>query len=220
MAGHAAPAGSHAAGFPHLKLTRRATLVGAGAALTAAAPPRRQVVFTTVMGAITLDLAMHQAPLSCADFLHYVTRGYYDGGQFFRVVRPDNDHGRPQIDVVQGGIRDPKQAWAPIAHETTRQTGLRHQDGTVSLTRDTPGTGSGAEIFICIGDQPALDFGGTRNKDGQGFAAFARVSAGMDIVRGIWKLPANGHADDAYTAGQILGMPVIIRQAKEESASF
>ena len=71
-----------------------------------------------------------------------------------------------------------------IVHETTRQTGLRHKDGTVSMARGAPGTAT-AEFFICIGDQPALDFGGGRNPDGQGFAAFGQVVQGMDVVRAL-----------------------------------
>ena len=141
-----------------MAISRRNLLLGVGAA--GVAPARRRVVLSTRLGVIRIDLAIGAAPLSGSDFLKYVAGGYYDGGRFFRVVRPDNDRGHPLIDVVQGGIRNPKQAWAPIAHETTRQTGLRHLNGTVSLPRDKPGTGSGAEIFICIGDQPALDFGG------------------------------------------------------------
>jgi peptidyl-prolyl cis-trans isomerase A (cyclophilin A) len=47
-------------------------------------------------------------------------------------------------------------------------------------------------IFICIGDQPELDFGGKRNADGQGFAAFARVVGGMAVVRKIQAAPAEG----------------------------
>jgi peptidyl-prolyl cis-trans isomerase A (cyclophilin A) len=93
-------------------------------------------------------------------------------------------------------------------------TGLRHVDGTISLPRDGVGSGSGAEFFICIGDQPGLDFGGRRNKDGQGFAAFGRVVAGMDIVRGIWRMKADGPSPDAYTMGQILPHPATILSAR------
>jgi peptidyl-prolyl cis-trans isomerase A (cyclophilin A) len=51
-----------------------------------------------------------------------------------------------------------------------------------------PGTAS-SEIFICVGDQPELDFGGKRNSDGQGFAAFGKVIKGMDVVREIQTKP-------------------------------
>ncbi|MAZ65102.1 MAG: hypothetical protein CMG51_02095 [Candidatus Marinimicrobia bacterium] len=51
-----------------------------------------------------------------------------------------------------------------------------------------PGTAS-SEIFICINDQPELDFGGKRNPDSQGFAAFGKVISGMDVIRKIQLLP-------------------------------
>ena len=71
-----------------------------------------------------------------------------------------------------------------IALERTSDTGLRHTDGTLSMARAGPDTAQ-SQFFVCIGEQPALDFGGHRNPDGQGFAAFGRVTEGMDIVRQI-----------------------------------
>jgi len=192
-------------------------LLGRRHILAAAFTPRTdnpRVVLRTPFGPVLLTLFPRQAPLSTADFLRYVDAGAYDGGHFFRVVRPGNDHGKPPIAVVQAGIRSPKSAGPPIAHEPTSITGLRHLDGTVSLTRDAPGTGSGAEFFICVGDQPGLDAGGHRNKDGQGFAAFGIVTQGMETVRRIWMLPANGPSDDAYTKGQILTDPVAFTAAR------
>ena len=61
------------------------------------------------------------------------------------------------------------------------------------MARAGPNTAT-SDVFICIGDQPELDFAGKRNADGQGFAAFGRVTAGMDIVRRIQKSPANGQS--------------------------
>jgi peptidyl-prolyl cis-trans isomerase A (cyclophilin A) len=58
------------------------------------------------------------------------------------------------------------------------------------MARGAPGSAS-SEFFICINDQPELDFGGARNPDGQGFAAFGRVVQGMDIVRRIQQAPAD-----------------------------
>ncbi len=193
-------------------LTRR-DMLAAAATAGVSSPINPRVELTTSLGDIILVLRPDRAPLSANDFLRYVVAGAYNGGRFFRVVRPGNDHGHPPIAVVQGGIRHGAAQAAPVAHETTAQTGLRHVDGTVSLTRDAPGTGSGAEFFICIGEQPGLDFGGKRNKDGQGFAAFGQVSGGMDVVRRIWSLDATGKSDDAYTGGQILRTPVPILSA-------
>ena len=75
----------------------------------------------------------------------------------------------------------------PIKHETTNITGLLHKNGTISMARLDPGTAS-SEFFICINEQPELDYGGKRNPDGQGFAAFGQVIEGMHIVKNIQKL--------------------------------
>ncbi|MXX28450.1 MAG: peptidylprolyl isomerase, partial [Gammaproteobacteria bacterium] len=87
------------------------------------------------------------------------------------------------------------------------------RDGALSLARGAPGTGSGGMFFICIGDQPALDFGATRNADGQGFAAFGRVIAGMDVVRAINAMRETQAVDDPYVENQILAEPMIILDA-------
>lgn len=157
-----------------------------------AAPPR--VVIETQLGDIVLELDDERAPLSTRNFLRYVDDKRYASGSFYRTVRPGNQpRNDVKIEVIQGGLgyaasglRHP-----PIDHETTRETGLRHQDGALSMARIEPGSAS-SEIFICIGDQPELDFGGRRNPDGQGFAAFGRVVEGMDVVRRIHQRPANG----------------------------
>jgi peptidyl-prolyl cis-trans isomerase A (cyclophilin A) len=205
-----------------MRIGRRATIAGlglmsaraCGQTMQSGAIPVIPVRLVTALGVIELILYIGKAPKSCADFLKYVEAGLYDGGAFTRTVRPDNDHGSPKIDVVQGGIRAGAKHWPPIKLESTRETGLRHLDGTISLPRDGAGTGSGSEFFICIGDQPSLDFGGARNKDGQGFAAFGHVSAGMKIVHRIWRLDASGPSKDAYTRGQMLLYPVAITSAQ------
>jgi peptidyl-prolyl cis-trans isomerase A (cyclophilin A) len=202
-------------------LNRRAAIAGLSMFATAAraqtmhsgAIPVIPVRLVTALGTIELILYIGKAPKSCDDFLKYIEAGAYDRGAFTRTVRPDNDHGTPKIDVVQGGIRPGAKTWPPIPLESTNITGLKHIDGTISLPRDGAGTGSGSEFFICIGDQPALDFGGRRNKDGQGFAAFGQVTAGMKIIHRIWRLDASGSSPDPYTKGQILLHPVAITEA-------
>jgi peptidyl-prolyl cis-trans isomerase A (cyclophilin A) len=59
------------------------------------------------------------------------------------------------------------------------------------MARMGPGTAS-TEFFICVGDQPSLDYQGDRNPDGQGFAAFGKVIRGMDVVKAIQALPDQG----------------------------
>ena len=171
------------------------------------------VLLETEMGRIEITLDLEHAPVSAGDFLRYVDRGLYEGAGFYRVVRSDNDHGSPPIEVVQGGLLEESDSLPPVEHETTETTGIRHTDGVVSLARSAPGTGGGAAFFIVIGDQPALDFGGTRNPDGLGFAAFGRVTRGMDVVRTIHALDATGAADSPYVEGQILADPVMILRA-------
>jgi peptidyl-prolyl cis-trans isomerase A (cyclophilin A) len=152
------------------------------------------VILQTDKGEIELVLDAARAPLTVKNFLHYVDAGLFSGGVFHRTVTPGNQPDKAvKIEVIQGGIAPGKTAaqLAPIALERTKDTGLKHLDGTVSMARDTPDSAQ-SDFFICVGDQPALDFGGQRNPDGQGFAAFGRVVRGMDVVRAIQKAPAEG----------------------------
>ena len=145
------------------------------------------VVLKTELGEILLEILVDEAPVTAANFLRYVDEGRLAGATFYRTVRMDNQpHNTVKIEVIQGGLgfdQHPNQL-RPIAHETTETTGILHEDGTISMARNQPGSAS-SEFFICIGEQPELDFGGRRNPDGQGFAAFGRVLSGMDVVRSI-----------------------------------
>lgn len=184
----------------------------AGAALAVAMPalartrlPR--VLLTTGMGRIVIELDTVRAPVTAGNFLRYVDRGLFADGHFYRVVRPDNDHNPATISVVQGGLSPREDLMPPIAHETTAVTGIRNTDGVLSMARDAPGSAT-SEFSISVGDNPALDFGGARNPDGQGFAAFGRVVSGMTLVRRIDRLPADGPSDSPYTEGQMLARPI------------
>jgi peptidyl-prolyl cis-trans isomerase A (cyclophilin A) len=130
--------------------------------------------------------------VAAGNFLRYVKEDRFKDAEFYRVVRADNQpNDKVKIAVVQGGLnRDDHPAkLPPIRHETTKETGVLHKDGTLSMARRTPGTAD-SEFSICVGDQPELDFGGKRNSDGQGFTAFGRVINGMDVVRKIHQQPA------------------------------
>jgi peptidyl-prolyl cis-trans isomerase A (cyclophilin A) len=125
-----------------------------------------------------------------------VEAGRYTGGQFHRTVtlHPDNQpNNAVKIEVIQGGV-NPEFAgkdWPSLALERTSVTGLKHLDGTISMARAGPDTAT-SDFFLCVGDQPELDYGGKRNPDGQGFAAFGRVTKGLDLVRKIQAAPADG----------------------------
>ena len=175
-----------------------------------------KVALETDRGRILVEVYPQAAPLSAGDFLRHVDEGLYDDAGFYRVVRPDNDNGTPLISVIQGGVLVADATPAGIAHETTAASGLRHVDGTVSTARGAPGTGSAAAFFIVLGDQPSLDFGGLRNPDAQGFAAFGKVIEGMEIVRAINAMKADAPTDDDYVRGQILVEPVRFRAKRVE----
>ncbi len=142
----------------------------------------------TSLGDITIELYPDKAPVSVANFLRYVDAHLYDSSSFFRAVRMDNQPNNAiKIEVIQGGNVDSAKQFPPIEIETTDKTGLHHLDGTVSMARGTPNSAT-CNFFICINDQPSLDFGGKRNPDGQGFAAFGKVISGMDVVKRIQNL--------------------------------
>ena len=152
-----------------------------------------RVVIQTALGDIEAEIDSVHAPITAANFLRYVDLGFYRVGRFHRTVRDDNQQGnKVKIAVVQAGL-DPLRVrdFPPIALERTSVTRLKHLDGAISMARDGPNTAA-SDFFICIGDQPSLDYGGKRNPDGQGFAAFGRVVLGMDVVRKIHGAPAEG----------------------------
>ena len=136
-----------------------------------------------------------KAPKTVAAFLSYVDSGYFKKGSFYRVLKEEDQPSNSfKSNLIQGGIwqtQYKKQTGLPgIPHETTKQTGVLHKNGAISLARTAPGTAN-TEFFIVIGDQPAYDYGGSANPDGQGFAAFGKVIKGMDVVKQIHEQPDN-----------------------------
>ena len=153
-----------------------------------------QIIIKTELGDIKVEIYQEAAPITAYNFLNYVDESRFKDSCFYRVVRmdnqPDNDI---KIEVIQGGLRNTStdKMLPPIDHETTEKTGILHKDGVISMARLEPGTAA-SEFFICIGDQPELDFGGKRNPDGQGFSSFGKVISGMDVVRKIHQHPTEG----------------------------
>lgn len=170
-------------------------------------------VLETEKGNIEIEVYTNLAPISSQDFLTYVDEGYYDAQGFYRVVRADNDPRDMGMSLIQGGRLDSEPLTEPLEHETTKNTGLSNMPGTISIARGDPGTGNAAYFFINVGDNSFLDYGGSRNPDGQGYAVFGKVIAGMDVVREIQAMSANAPSDSEATQGQILDSPVIIKRA-------
>lgn len=134
--------------------------------MTAAAPDRFRVLFETTQGDFVVEVTSSQAPLGAARFHNLVREGYYDGTHFFRVL---------QGFVVQFGIhRDPtvSRIWRDAIIPDDPVTGSNSR-GTLTYGTAGPNTRT-TQLFINLVDNPRLD--------GLGFAPFARVTGGMDVV--------------------------------------
>lgn len=185
-----------------------AMLVRPAAALAATAKPR--VTILTGHGAIVVELENVKAPLTTTNFLHYVDAGKYDGGSFYRASRTP---GAPRQGTIVGGPDARVRRFAPIAHESTQATGLRHVAGAISLGRYAPGTAT-ADFFICASPEPYLDAQPQArpgpHEDNLGFAVFGKVTSGMAVVRTILALPTPGKSPFPDMQGQWLKPPVPI----------
>ncbi len=165
------------------------------------------VVVQTELGDIEIEVDTARAPGTAANFLKYVDAHHYDGGTWHRTVKMDNQpDNQIKIEVIQAGINPDKakDGFPPIPLERTNKTGILHKDGAVSMARGAADSATSG-FFICINDQPSLDFGGMRNADGQGFAAFGRVIRGMDVVRKIQRAP-NTDAQKLTPPVRIIGV--------------
>ena len=175
------------------------------AALGQAAPPAAQpelvpVAIETSLGRIVVDLDKTDAPVTTANFLHYVDTHRFDGESFYRAM-PAGTGG-----LIQGGIRsDARKLFPPIAHEPTSKTGLHNVAGAISMANAGPGTAR-ADFFILASDIPSFD--ATANDPG--FAAFGHVREGMDVVRKILAAPVSATAGEGPMKGQMLDPPVKI----------
>ena len=150
------------------------------------------VIFETELGRITLAVDVAHAPITAANFLKYVDGKFYDGGMINRAVRPDNTTRHDveiQVIQLQSNPARKNELAPPIPLERTTVTGLKHVNGTISMARGAADSAT-SSFFITINGQPSLDFGGKRNADGQGFAAFGGVAEGMDVVKKIQASPA------------------------------
>ncbi len=167
------------------------SLCAAAPAVPLSSADNPRVLLRTEMGDITIEVAADKAPATAANFLRYVDAGLFDGTVFHRTVTKASPRNQAvPIEVVQGGQVAGAKSFPAIPLERTSASGLRHEDGVVSMARSGPDTAT-SSFFICLGDQPELDFGGRRNADGQGFAAFGRVVAGMEVVRRIHTAPVD-----------------------------
>jgi peptidyl-prolyl cis-trans isomerase A (cyclophilin A) len=173
----------------------------------------------TELGDIVIEVDTTKAPVTSANFLRYVDAGHYDGGIFHRTVKMDNQpESTIKIEVIQAGVNPDraKEGFPPITLERTNVTGITHKDGIVSMARGAPDSATSG-WFVCINDQASLDFGGMRNPDGQGFAAFGRVVSGMDVVRKIQTAPSSTNRATNAEAQRLTPPIKIVKVARASS---
>ena len=157
------------------------------------------VSLQTSAGDIRIELYPDKAPATVANFLRYVDSGFFDGTIFHRVI--------PGF-VIQGGGFDPamtkKPTAAPVKNESTN--GLRNAKGTLSMARLSDPDSATSQFFINLKDNRDLDAAPGR----PGYAVFARVTAGMEVVEAIAR-------QQTHSVGQFSDVPVepiIVERAK------
>lgn len=193
-------------------IARRA-LIGALAMLAASpalAAGKPRVAIETDKGTIVVELEDQKAPITAKNFLYYVDKHRFDGGQFFRANRAK---GAPGAGSIQGQPKPYSRRAPPIAHESTLKTGLKHKTGAISMGRDAPGSAT-ADFFICASPQPYLDAKPGKSDAAQGYAVFGYVVQGMDVVKKILAGRTDGQTDVPSMKGQILNPPVKIISMK------
>jgi peptidyl-prolyl cis-trans isomerase A (cyclophilin A) len=167
------------------------------------------VAIDTSLGRIVVALDRTHAPVTTANFLHYVDAHRFDGESFYRAMQAP---GMPGGGLIQAGVRsDARKLFPPIAHEPTSQTGLRNTAGAISMANAGPGTAR-ADFFILLSEIPSLDAGGPGG-DANGFAVFGRVVEGMDVAKRIFEAPVSPTKGEGAMKGQMLDPPVKIVKA-------
>ena len=191
-----------------LALFLAALLSIAPASAQIAAPPADpadvRVTMLTEQGPVVIAVHSGKAPVTAANFLKYVDQKRLDGTAFYRGV------GAADYGFVQGGAQnDPKRILPPIAHEPTTQTGLVHDEGALSMARYAPGSATG-DFFVVLGRMPSMDAHPDASGDNQGFAVFAHVVEGLDVIKAILIAPKSPTKGEGVMKGQMLETPVKI----------
>ncbi len=172
-----------------------------------------RVALVTTLGTIEIDLDGKHAPITTANFLHYVDTKRFDGIEFYRAMHMA--WGTPPSGLIQGGLRDPRKYYPPIADEPTTQTGLSNKAGAISMARGAPGTAT-TDFFLLLSDMVGLDADPKAATPDQqaGFTVFGHVASGMDVVRKIWDAPISPTLGEGVMRGQMLAEPVKVLTAR------
>lgn len=152
--------------------------------------PAANILMTTTVGPMTLELDADNAPKTVENFLSYVSSGFYDGTIFHRVI---NNF------MVQGGgftaDMEQKETQAPIENEANN--GLKNAQGTIAMARTQDPHSATAQFFINVQDNDFLNHTG-ENMQGWGYAVFGKVTEGegvLDKIRCVQTGSQAGHQD-------------------------
>lgn len=171
-----------------------------------AATPKADLVTVTLntdKGRIVLALDRGRAPITTANFLAYIDKGYFDGQPFYRAMKMGNGG------LIQGGVRSSVRLLPKIAHESTAKTGLKNVAGSIAMANGGAGTAQ-SDFFIMTKDVPYFDAKG----DKPGFAVFGHVVQGMNVVKAILAAPTSPMRGEGVMKGQMLEPLVMIRKAE------
>ena len=151
-------------------------VVLSGPLASAQEPP--VVVMETSLGAISVELAPAEAPISVDNFLQYVDAGHYDGTIFHRVI---------QRFMIQGGAYSPEMSTKPTRDpiENEAENGLLNDRYTIAMARTSEIDSATDQFFINLVDNNFLN-NGVRDF---GYAVFGRVIDGADVVDRIAAVP-------------------------------
>jgi cyclophilin family peptidyl-prolyl cis-trans isomerase len=145
------------------------------------------ITIKTNHGDIGVELFDEKAPISCENFRQYIRDGHYAGTIFHRVI--------PNFMIQGGGMDENMSSVAtrePIKNEADNgETNVR---GTLAMARTNVVDSATSQFFINLRDNDFLTHGGRDF----GYAVFAKVSTGMDVVdaiAGVQTGNRGGHQD-------------------------
>lgn len=152
-----------------------AGLTGTTSAQTVSEAKPVKIVMETSKGTIELELDAAKAPVTVANFVKYVKKGFYDGLIFHRVIADF---------MIQGGgfTPDMQQKEPDGTIENEAKNGLKNVRGAIAMARTRDPHSASCQFFIVHKDSSFLDYPG---QDGWGYCVFGKVSKGLEVVDAI-----------------------------------
>jgi peptidyl-prolyl cis-trans isomerase B (cyclophilin B) len=118
-------------------------------------------------GKIEMELYPDVAPQHVASFLDLISKGFYDGLLFHRVV--------PGF-VVQGGCPKGSGIGGPGYRIKAEFNAKPHLSGSLAMARSSDPDSAGSQFYICLEPQPSLD---------GNYTVFGQVTEGFEHVQEI-----------------------------------